>query len=69
MRILITLAAAFAIMAGLVFGIVMAGTMLAQGAQAAAARTPATSGTVSRVAYAVLWLLVAGTAAGLIGSG
>jgi hypothetical protein len=69
MRILITLAAAFAIMAGLVFGIVMAGTVLAQGAQTAAARTQVTSGTVSKIAYGVLWLLVAGTAAGLLGSG
>jgi hypothetical protein len=68
MRILITLAAAFAIMAGLVFGIVMAGQAVSRGAQAAAAHVPVTSGTLSKVAFVVLWFLVAGVSAGLIGS-
>ncbi|MEM1429550.1 MAG: hypothetical protein AAGG09_08845 [Pseudomonadota bacterium] len=71
MRILITLAAAAAIMAGLVIGIAMAGAMLTRTAQAAAAQTGPnfTSGTLSKVAFVVLWCLVAGTAAGLIGGG
>jgi hypothetical protein len=70
MRILIILAAAAAIMAGLVIGIAMAGAMLTRSAEAVAARAagPVSSGTLSKVAFAVLWCLVAGTAAGLIGS-
>ena len=69
MRILIILAAAAAIMAGLVIGIATAGAMLTRSAETVAARAsaPVTSGTLSKVAFVVLWFLVAGTAAGLIG--
>ncbi|NBC95663.1 MAG: hypothetical protein GVY27_04820 [Deinococcus-Thermus bacterium] len=67
MRILISLAAALAILAGVVMGIVMAGAVIGKGAQAAVAQTPVTTSTVSKVAFVVLWLLVAGVSAGLIG--
>ncbi|MEM0937306.1 MAG: hypothetical protein AAF646_13180 [Pseudomonadota bacterium] len=69
MRILIILAATAAIMAGLVFAIVMAAALLSRGASTVAAQTTALAApkTLSRVAFAVLWLLVAGAAAGLIG--
>jgi hypothetical protein len=67
MRILITLAAAVAIMVGLVLAIVTAGAALTAGARTAVAHTPVTTGTLAKVAFAVLWCLVFGVSAGLIG--
>lgn len=70
MRILITLAAAAALMAGLVIGIVLAASMITKGAPNGAVTLGGTSeGMLSKVAFAVLWVLVAGVATGLIGSG
>ncbi len=67
MRILITLAAAVAITVGLVLAIVTAGAALTAGARTAVEQTPVTGGTLSKVAFAVLWCLVFGVSAGLIG--
>jgi hypothetical protein len=68
MRILVTLAVALAIMAGLVVAIVAAGRMLTEGAKALTEKGPMTGSTLSKIAYGVLWLLVAGVSAGLIGA-
>ena len=67
MRIIVTLALALAIMAGLVFAIVAVSTAATAGARAVSERTPVTAGTLAKVSYAVLWCLVAGVSAGLIG--
>lgn len=69
MRILIAVAIAFAVMAGLVLAIVTAGAALATGARAAVEQTPVTAGTLAKVAFAVLWCLVFGVSTGLIGAG
>ena len=67
MRILISIAVAFAIMLVLVLAIVSVGTTLARASSEIVRQTPVTASTLSKVAFAVLWCLVAGTAAGLIG--
>ncbi|MEO1677906.1 MAG: hypothetical protein AAFU80_07060 [Pseudomonadota bacterium] len=67
MRMIIMLAVVMAIMVGLVLAIVTAATALARTSQEALAGTPITSSTISKIAFAVLWLLVVGVSAGLIG--
>ncbi len=70
MRILITLAAAAALMAGLVIGIVVAASLVTKGAPNGQGILDSGSDSmISKVAFAVLWCLVAGVATGLIGSG
>ncbi|MEM9247811.1 MAG: hypothetical protein AAGB05_03830 [Pseudomonadota bacterium] len=70
MRILITLAAAAALMAGLVVVIVLAASAVTQSARALEPQGGQEPfGGLSKVAYAVLWCLVVGSAVGLIGGG
>mgnify|MGYP006285565531 FL=1 len=68
-RILMALALGLAVLAGLMLVIVVAGSAVARAADAAVTRMPGPAGTVPKVAFVLLWLLVAGIAAGLIGSG
>lgn len=68
MRIIVSLVAALAIMAGIVLLIVMAGATVARSTESAISRAPMTYNTLSKVAFALLWLLVAGTSAGWIGA-
>lgn len=67
MRILIALALATAVMAALVVVILAIGSAVTKAAGDVAARGPVQSGFVSKVAFVLLWLLVAGISAGLIG--
>ena len=67
MRLLFALAVGLAVMAGLVIAIVMAGAVIARSTEAVLTRDSLQRGAIPKVAFALLWLLVAGISAGLIG--
>lgn len=68
MRVLIALALALAVIAGVVFLIVEVAKALGSSSSPAPAEGPMQSGIVQKVAFGLLWLLVAGLSTGLIGS-
>ncbi|WP_116133883.1 hypothetical protein [Tropicimonas sp. IMCC34043] len=68
MRILLSLALSVIVLVGLVMAIAMAGAALAGSAGKAFEQGPVQSGLVPRIAFILLWLLVFGTSAGLIGA-
>ena len=68
MRILVTFALAVMVMAALVVGITLAGVAVASSAGKAFDEGPMRSGFVPRVAYVLLWVLIFGASAGLIGA-
>ena len=67
MRALISVAIALAVMAAIVIGIVAVATTLSRGATEVVARAPVTGTTLSKVAFVLLFALVAGVSSGLIG--
>lgn len=69
MHILIAIIIVLALMAGLVVAVAVLAASLARGAGYAMERGPMQSGAIPMVAYGLLWLLIAGTAAGFIGGG
>ena len=68
MRILVSVALAIAVMAALVVGITLAGAALAGSAGKAFEQGPMQSGFVPRIAFILLWVLIFGAAAGLVGA-
>jgi len=67
MRLLIVFALLLAVMAGLVAVILALGTALSKTAGDVAVMDPVRGGLIPKICFAVLWLLIAGTATGLIG--
>ena len=69
MRILVAIVLSLAVMAGAVVLILAIGSAVAKTAGAAVAQGPVRGGMVPRVAFGLLWLLIAGVSAGLIAGG
>ncbi|WP_116083083.1 hypothetical protein [Tropicimonas sp. IMCC34011] len=68
MRFVIFLGFIALVGAALLLGIVAAGRLLLSAREPQPAEGPIRSGTVQKVAFGILWLLVAGVSTGLIGA-
>ncbi|MDT0682516.1 hypothetical protein RM543_07460 [Roseicyclus sp. F158] len=68
MRFVIFLGFIALVGAALLLGIVAAGRLLLSARDSQPAEGPIGSGTVQKVAFGILWLLVAGVSTGLIGA-
>jgi hypothetical protein len=67
MRVLISIAIALAVMAAIVVAIVAVATSLGRGGAEVVARAPVSGTMLSKVAFVLLFVIVAGVSSGAIG--